>query len=194
VVEPAADDTVPAEPLAGLLRLHPETAFDYFEFRRLMAGEVAFLAARRATPADLDRLAAGVLALEEAHLLDDPDQEAAADTEFHLAICEAAHNQLIVLVMRPIFEMLRGGVFYDRCDLYRRRGVRDAFLDQHRALWAAIRTGDADQARRLGEMHITETEEALRDAREADARHLVALRRRAGPGLTSRPRPGRAET
>jgi len=193
VERPAPAAPVPGEPLAGLLRLHPETAGDYFEFRRLMAGEVAALAAQRASAADHERLAGCVAALEAAHLLDDPDQEAAADTDFHLAICEAAHNQLIVLVMRPIFEMLRGGVFYDRCDLYRRSGVRDAFLEQHRALWSAIRDGRAEAARTLGELHITATEEALREARAADARLQVALRRRDGPGLTSRPRPGRAE-
>lgn len=175
------------EPLAGLLRGHPETAFDYFEFRRLMAGAVAEMAAARATPADLARIERCVAALEQAHLHDDPDQEAAADTDFHTALCEAAGNPVTSRVMLRIFEMLRGGVFYDRCDLYRRRGVRDGFLAQHRAIWQAIRTGDAALARRLSEAHIDATAEALREARDEDARREVALRRQDGIGLTSRP-------
>lgn len=174
------------EPLAGLLRGHPETAFDYFEFRRLMAGEVAELAATRASPADLARIEQCVAALEQAHQHDDPDQEAAADTDFHTALCEAAGNPVTTRVMLRIFEMLRGGVFYDRCDLYRRRGVRDGFLAQHRAIWDAIRSGDAALARRLSEAHIDATAEALREARDEDARREVALRRQDGIGLTSR--------
>ncbi|SEH64604.1 FCD domain-containing protein [Magnetospirillum fulvum] len=174
-----------AEPLPGLLHGHPETAFDYFEFRRLMAGSVAELAATRATEADLARIAACVQALEDAHLHDDPDQEAAADTDFHTALCEAAGNPVTTRVMLRIFEMLRGGVFYDRCDLYRRRGVRDGFLVQHRAMWQAILARDPQLARTLSEAHIDATEDALREARDDDARREVALRRQDGIGLTS---------
>jgi GntR family transcriptional repressor for pyruvate dehydrogenase complex len=66
--------------------------------------------------------------------------------------------------------------------------VRDGFLAQHRAIWEAVNTGDADLARQLGEAHIDTTEDALREAREDDARREVALRRQVGIGLTSRPK------
>ena len=47
-----------ADPLARLLQCHPETAFDYLEFRRMMAGPAAAFAAERATARDIERLGA----------------------------------------------------------------------------------------------------------------------------------------
>ena len=180
--EPATD------PLARLLQAHPETAYDYLEFRKVMAGSAAALAAERATPEDLARLRACLEAMEKAHALDDPAQEAAADAEFHLAIYQAAHNLVMSQVMRRIFEMLKGGVFYDRGDLYRRRGVRDGFLRQHQAIWQAIASGNPEVARAMAEAHIASIEEALREAQHSDSRREVALRRRAGSDLTGRGR------
>ena len=88
-----------SDPLAHLLQAHPETVFDYFEFRRVMAGNAAALAAERATEADLARLGACVQAMEQAHALDDPAHESQADADFHLAIYEAAHNLVMSQVM-----------------------------------------------------------------------------------------------
>jgi GntR family transcriptional repressor for pyruvate dehydrogenase complex len=180
--EPASD------PLARLLQAHPETVFDYFEFRRVMAGNAAALAAERATDEDLARLRACMDAMEKAHALDDPAQEAATDAEFHLAIYGAAHNLVMSHVMRRVFDMLQVGVFYDRIDLYRRRGVRDAFLRQHQAIWQAVAARDPKLARSVAEAHINSTEEALREAQFANSRRDVALRRRAGSDLTGRAR------
>lgn len=182
--EPATD------PLARLLQAHPQTAFDYLEFRRVMAGNAAALAAERAEKEDLTRLRQCLEAMEHAHALDDPSQEAAADADFHLAIYQAAHNAVMSQVMRRIFEMLRGGVFYDRADLYRRRGVREGFLRQHQAIWKAVADGNPEVARHAAEAHIDSIEEALREAQHADARREVALRRRSGSDLTTRMRGG----
>ncbi len=180
--EPARD------PLARLLQAHPQTAYDYLEFRYLMAGNAAALAAERATESDLARMRACIEAMETAHAIDDPAQEAAADAEFHLAIYEASQNLVMTQVMRRIFEMLKGGVFYDRADLYRRRGVREGFLRQHQAIWHAIASGNPEAARATAEAHISSIREALREAQHDDARREVALRRRGGSDLVARPK------
>ncbi len=187
---PKPADPPATDPLARLLQAHPETVFDYFEFRRVMAGNAAALAAERATQEDLARLRACMDAMEKAHALDDPAQEAATDAEFHLAVYESAHNLVMSQVMHRIFDMLKVGVFYDRIDLYRRRGVRDAFLRQHQAIWQAIASGNPEAARTMAEAHINSTEESLREAQFANSRRDVALRRRAGSDLTGRIRAG----
>ncbi|MGP0060495.1 MAG: FCD domain-containing protein [Beijerinckiaceae bacterium] len=180
--EPAIDG------LTRLLQAHPETVFDYFEFRRLMAGNAAALAAERATEKDLAHLKACFEALEKAHDGDDPEVETQADADFHLAIYEAAHNLVMAQVMFRVFGMLKGGMFYDRADLYRRKGVRDRFRRQHQAIWHAIAAGNPVAARSMAEAHIGSIEEALREAQHADARREIAFRRRAGSDLTKRPR------
>src|SRR5690349_3961529 len=129
--EPGSEGARGADPLARLLQCHPETVYDYLEFRRMLAGPAAALAAERATPEDIERLHACLKEMEEAHGLDDPTRETAADAAFHLAIYEAAHNEVMIRIMREFIRLLSEGVFYDRINLYQRRGVRDTFLRQH---------------------------------------------------------------
>lgn len=180
--DPSPGDGV--ELLARLLTSHPETAFDYLEFRSLLGGEAAACAAERATDEELAYLRQCLDQVETAHSLDDPAQEALADAQFHLAIYEAAHNVVMAHIMRGLFDMLRAGVFYDRADLYLRRGVRDSFLRQHQAIFAAIAARNPGAARATAEAHIAATAEALRAAQLADQRREVSQRRAEGAELT----------
>jgi GntR family transcriptional repressor for pyruvate dehydrogenase complex len=179
------EDAAKADPLARLLQCHPETAFDYLEFRRMMAGPAAAFAAERATPEDIERLGNCLHAMEEAHELDDPSQEAAADASFHLAIYEASHNEVLIRIMQQFIRMMSEDVFYERTSLYQRRGVRDSFLRQHQAIYHAIAAGNPEAARATADAHLASTMEALREAQRADARLEVALRRQQGAKLVT---------
>jgi GntR family transcriptional repressor for pyruvate dehydrogenase complex len=179
------EDAAKADPLARLLQCHPETAFDYLEFRRMMAGPAAALAAERATPEDIERLGNCLRTMEETHELDDPSQEAAADASFHLAIYEASHNQVLIRIMQQFIRMMREDVFYERTSLYQRRGVRDSFLRQHQAIYHAIAAGNPEAAQATADAHLASTMEALREAQRADARLEVALRRQQGAKLVT---------
>lgn len=172
------------ELLARLLNSHPETAFDYLEFRSLLGGEAAAYAAQRATEGEIQKIRACLNELERTHRLDDPTEEVQADSLFHLAIYEAAHNEVITHIMRVVFEMLRYDVFYDRSVLYQRRGVRDSFFRQHQALYAAIAARDPEAARKAATAHLTSAAEALREYHLADRRREVSARRAEGSGLT----------
>jgi len=172
------------ELLARLLNSHPETAFDYLEFRSLLGGEAAAYAAQRASEGEVQKIRACLDELERSHKLDDPTEEVQADSQFHLAIYEAAHNEVITHIMRVVFEMLRYDVFYDRSVLYQRRGVRDSFFRQHQALYAAIAARDPDAARKAATSHLASAAEALREYHLADRRREVSSRRAEGAGLT----------
>jgi len=127
-------DAPPASPapLAALLRSHPEAAFDYLEFRLIVAGMAARMAAERATEDDRAALTRAFQAVAAAHGADDPGDEAEADAEFHLAIYAASHNTVMQHIMRSVFQLLRHDTFYDRRRLYRREGVRELLLRQRR--------------------------------------------------------------
>jgi len=172
------------ELLARLLASHPETAFDYLEFRGLIGGEAAAYAAQRATAEEIAHIRDCLDAVEKAHLLDDPAQEAHADALFHLAIYEAAHNEVITHIMRVVFDMLRSDVFYDRSMLYQRKGVRENFLRQHQALFSAIAARDAEASRKAAQAHLSSAAEALRENLMADRRREVSSRRAEGITLT----------
>ncbi len=167
----------PAMPLAALLKSHPESAFDYLEFRLIVAGIAARMAAERATDEDRARLTTAYEAVVAADRKADPAVEADADAEFHLAIYAATHNVVMEHIMRSIFGLLRRDAFYDRSRLYRREGVRELLLRQHKAIYDGIMNRNPEAARIAAEKHIQYTREALQESRVADERLAVAMRR-----------------
>jgi GntR family transcriptional repressor for pyruvate dehydrogenase complex len=177
------------DPLASLLQARGETTFDYLEFRGAVEGLAAGLAAERATDIDLDRIAACMARIDEAHLGTelgtDARVEAGADADLHLAIYEATHNLVLLHVMRAFSDMLRANTFYNREMLYAAPGVRDVLRAQHRAIYDAIRNRQAAVAREAAESHLRYTYQALRRIEAIAARREVAHRRSALPGLTA---------
>ncbi|HRQ83042.1 MAG TPA: FCD domain-containing protein, partial [Azospirillaceae bacterium] len=138
----APGDEAHSTPLAYLLQAHSVATYDYLEFRCVVEGEAARLAAERADEADRAMLTRRFDAIEAMHAKDDPTEEADADAEFHLGVYEAAHNLVLLHIMRGFSSMLRNDVFYSRNRLYSRKGVRDLLLQQHRAIYEAILARD----------------------------------------------------
>lgn len=164
-------------PLAYLLQAHVGAAFDYLEFRCVVEGEAARLAAERGTAAERDNLARRFALIEAAHDQDDPSEEADADAEFHLTIYEMAHNLVLLHIMRGFSSMLRNDVFYSRNRLYTRSGVRDLLLAQHRAIFDAIMAGDPGAAADAATAHMRFTRDTLAEINAADNRLEASLRR-----------------
>ncbi|WP_029006700.1 FCD domain-containing protein [Azospirillum halopraeferens] len=182
------------DPLAALLESHPQTTFDYLEFRRTVEGHAARLAALRATEIDRDALRAVFARMEASHRLDDPGDEADADCDLHLAIYEAAHNVVLLHVMRGLSTLLRRGVFYSRTRLYTRPGTRELLLAQHRAIYEAVMDRDADAAAEAAERHIAYTLDTVREIRDEEARVEASLRRIGrGDLVATAPRAGQQE-
>ncbi|MCK8785863.1 FCD domain-containing protein [Roseomonas sp. NAR14] len=165
------------DPLVTLLAERVETTYDYLEFREIIEGSAARLAAERATEVDLDTLRRCLDRMTEAHGKADPTDEAAADVELHVAIYEATHNVVLLHIMRALAQMLRANVFYSREKLYSRPEVRDLLFAQHRAIHDAILARDAAGAQHAAERHIGFTHAALKQIRDAEARLETSLRR-----------------
>lgn len=170
-------DTTLTDPLARLLSAHPEATFDYLEFRGGVEAMAAYHAALRATDVDREVLRQILDRMERSHRIDDPREEAEADTDLHMAIYDAAHNIVLLHIMRSLADMLRKDVFYNREMLYARRGVREMLLTQHMNIGKAILDGDADRARDAAQAHIDFTGRTLREIAAAEARLEVSLRR-----------------
>lgn len=166
-----------ARPLAGLLADKPRATADYLEYRRIVEGQAAALAAMRATEVDREAIRACCARMRDAHALDDPSSEAAIDADLHLLVYEAAHNVVILHVMRVFSELLRNDVLYNRDQLYRRFGVRDQLLEQHLAIADAVLEGNPDKAERAASGHIRFTHETIDSIRGDQARTETSLRR-----------------
>ena len=100
-----------APALIRLFGSHDEAVFDYLDFRSDMEGLAAERAARLGSDTDLAVIAAIFAKMEVAHQKRNPEDEAALDAQFHMAIIEASHNVIMLHMMRSMYELLREGVF-----------------------------------------------------------------------------------
>ncbi|MEL6532207.1 MAG: FCD domain-containing protein, partial [Pseudomonadota bacterium] len=148
--------------LIKLFAAHDEAVFDYIAFRRDLEGLAAERAAMAASDTDLKVIAAIFNKMEAAHKKRDPADEAELDAQFHLAIIEASHNVIMLHMMRSMFDLLRGGVFYNRQALFRNKTTRDHLLEQHRAIHLAVQARDGGRARAAVLDHLGYVEDSLR--------------------------------
>jgi GntR family transcriptional repressor for pyruvate dehydrogenase complex len=165
------------EPLAALLQSSEQALIDYLEYRNLIEGEAARLAALRATEFEIEAIQKCMNRMRAAHKLDDPSAEAEADADLHMLIYEASHNIVLLHIMRAFSDMLRRGVFYNRHHLYSHQGFRDHLLAQHLAIGEAIVARKPDKAAEAATLHMRATADTLRQMREEDVRVARVLRR-----------------
>ncbi|MER8411487.1 FCD domain-containing protein [Mesorhizobium sp. M0140] len=165
------------KPVTDLISMHRKAVTDYLEYRREIEGVAAEYAARRATADDMALLDKIMARMDDAHRTGDFDDEAEIDVEFHHAICECAHNIILLHTLRSCYRLLSEGVFQNRLLVFSVPGARDALLAQHRAIHAAVKAGDPDAARQAAMDHITYVERSMAEAeRSGDWQRVSRLR------------------
>jgi GntR family transcriptional repressor for pyruvate dehydrogenase complex len=187
-----------SKPVAELVSRHARATRDYLEYRRELEAHAAELAARRATPADRQRLEAIVARMRTAFAEDDFALELDTDIELHNAIGEAAHNIILMHTLRACYKLLSEGIFHHRQMIFKLPQARQTLLSQHAAIVAAICAGDTAAARASAQAHIDYVAEAATEAMLAAERQQVARLRniqressRAGPTANDGNRKGR---
>lgn len=163
--------------LVDLFRSHDEAVVDYVAFRRDMEGLAAERAARFGSDTDLRVIDTIYQKMEAAHTKRDPSDESELDAHFHMAIIEASHNVIMLHMMRSMFDLLRGGVFYNRQAMFRQRTTREQLLSQHRAINIALQARDPAAARAAIESHLDYVRETLDDVQQTDRNELIARQR-----------------
>lgn len=128
---------------------------DIFELRAMVEGAVAELAAQRCDKMDLKAMAEQLQAMDDA--LADGRDGTEADDNFHIALARATHNSYI----GRLVEFL-GRHFSDSRKLSWHGTRRELAHPQeaqreHRALFAAISSGNAEAARRCAQDHLRGT-------------------------------------
>ncbi|WP_176399061.1 FadR/GntR family transcriptional regulator [Pandoraea sp. PE-S2T-3] len=161
-----------AEPLSQLMSRHSKTVDDVLEMREVLEAKAVELAAERATPEDIARLAQALEALEAAYAagrdghdgLDGQDGDARGaslltrvpelDAHFHLALAEATHNLVLVHLMHAIFELLRGSVVDNYRAIVGHGADLAELIDQHRRIFNAVASHDGASAQRSLREHL----------------------------------------
>ena len=163
-----------SKPITDLISRHARATRDYLEYRRELEGLTAELAAQRATETDKALLSRIIADMRRAH--DDlaPEDELAADVEFHNAIGEAAHNIILLHTMRACYRLLSEGIFFNRKAVFSLPNARERLLDQHVAIFDAILSGNAEAAKAAAQAHIDFVMRSVDESARADEWGRVA--------------------
>ncbi len=138
---------------AKVTELSLEAIQELYDLREILEGSAARFAAQGATANDLQRLDA-VLAKEAEHA-DDSAVLAKLNKRFHQTLCEAANNRFLSSAVATFSTTL---LLLGPTTLA--AGQRaDESQAEHRAIVAAIKAGDADEAERLMRGHIRRARE-----------------------------------
>jgi len=164
-------------PWQSMVASHPELRRDVLEFRRLLEGTSARMAAERATDTDIQRLREVVARLQSAHAAHDLNAVSKADTAFHQAIADAAHNAMFTHVLASLFSMMRTHVHDNIANLFAQGTVSGELLEQHLAIWRCIEARDPAGAQAAAEAHIDFVERVLIRMRDESEREARAARR-----------------
>jgi GntR family transcriptional repressor for pyruvate dehydrogenase complex len=163
------------DPLLALVGSRPETQFDLLEFRHALEGMAAYYAALRGQPEDYQALNNALNSLPNTST--DSKQEAIALVEFYLTMAKAAHNMVLLHVMRSMqgmlveniqrnLEMLRGGA-----------DVEAQIREQRHAIVKAISAQDPEAARKASNQHLGFVESTLLGINQRDIKLQRAMRR-----------------
>ncbi|WP_345816126.1 transcriptional regulator GlcC [Paraburkholderia sp. PREW-6R] len=170
----AALTTQPAlTPMMHLLGSQPRTLYDIFEVRELLEAESARLAALRGTQADyalITRRYEQMVAADQSDM--DTSERARLDHAFHLAICEASHNPVLVHTLSSLTDLLLSSVFASVNNLYHRETEKRVIDRQHARLYKAVTGRQPEQAKKAASVHIASATACLREI-EAEEQRLV---------------------
>jgi GntR family transcriptional repressor for pyruvate dehydrogenase complex len=165
------------DPWQDMLKGHPMLRRDLLEFRQMLEGQAAYLAAERALDVDIQRLDAIYAALEAAYDSNDMKACIDRDVDFHQAIAEAAHNVLIGHLTASLMRVIHGHISTNLDDLRVQPQRWGQLKSQHRAIWQAIREHQPEAAAQAARQHIEFVRQSMDDNAREDERRSSALRR-----------------
>ena len=158
-------DTLPGastQPLSQFLERQREHLLDVSEARQMFEPRIAFLAAERAMPEDIDALRRALEEQERGLREDDVVAMVNADRQFHQALAEAARNQTFIMLHNYLSDLVSG----DRREAIENSSLRrtQSPID-HRAIYDAVAAGELLAAASASMLqHLKNVESILLDA------------------------------
>ena len=135
-----------------------ESLLELMECRRLVEPQVTALAALRCQEADLEEVLRHLQLMEAAT---DEQDLIAHDADFHAAIATASRNTALAEILRGISGVtLRARVWRALTEADSSRHT----IDEHRAIYDALRDGDALLAQAAALLHVANVETWMRRA------------------------------
>ncbi len=159
--------TTLSDPLALMVEENPALLHALVEVRMGLETWSAYLAAQRATDGEIERMGELLAIMEKQAAQGGWDAE--VDSQFHYAITTATHNTLQMHVLNTIHSLFHKTIQVALTEFYRKAGMTELLLTQHRNVFQAIADKKPEQAREAMYQHIAMVEEKMAELLEAAA-------------------------
>jgi GntR family transcriptional regulator, transcriptional repressor for pyruvate dehydrogenase complex len=147
---------------AAIIKAENHLVYEMLELRRALEVESAFLAAKRATSIDLGMLRT---ALENMALsTENVELGLKADLDFHIGIVQATHNSIFIDLIHTLSEHMKETIRATRSHRFTDPERHEDTMDEHKEIYLAIASGNANRAKELMEEHITRIREELTES------------------------------
>lgn len=166
-----------SDPLLNLLSNHSETQLDLLEARHAMEGISAYFAALRGTEEDFQRIQDSIEQIHLQQSQQNVEAEASKVVEFLVLLTEAAHNLVLLHIVRSLAPLLEKNVLQNLKLLHRRPEVIEKVSKHRASIVDAIVSGEPEKARELSHSHLAYIEETLLDLSREQTRRERSLRR-----------------
>lgn len=149
-VRSLATDTL--APLAALIEDNPQLLKELLEVRMGLECFSAFLAAERASEAEVREI--GAIVDEMATQAMSGGWSSEVDSRFHYAIATATHNTMQVHLLSSIHDLFQATMEVTLTKFYNQQQQIQTLLGHHRAIYEAIANRDGDKARLAMREHL----------------------------------------
>jgi DNA-binding FadR family transcriptional regulator len=139
---------------------------ELIEVRFSVEPHMTRLAVQNAGPRDIDRLEQALIRLEGT--VDNPKQFSRADEAFHLCLAHCSRNPLMVWLYRQVNEVRGNTLWFDaRKKILTPKRIMQ-YNKEHRQLFTAVRSRNADQSVNIITSHIEQARQHLIGVTSAD--------------------------
>ncbi|EFB71641.1 MULTISPECIES: pyruvate dehydrogenase complex transcriptional repressor PdhR [Providencia] len=166
-----------SDPLAELLTGNPESQLDLLETRHALEGIAAYYAALRGTEEDIERIRQSYELIKTAQQSGDLNAESDAVLQYQLIVTEAAHNVVLLHLLRCMVPMLEQNIRQNFEFLYTRKEMYNAVSEHREQIFSAIVAREPEKAREASHRHLAFIEDLLLDIGREQTRRERSLRR-----------------
>ena len=144
-------------------------AFELFEARVLIEGEVAFLAAKLMTDERVEELENELSCMDQGYNSNDLRAIEAADRRFHELIAQATDNSVLIATVKELWSARSRSPLAVRIVGALRQSGQVRRVDEHREIFNALRDRKAAAARHAMRRHIGQVLEEMFEATRIEA-------------------------
>jgi GntR family transcriptional repressor for pyruvate dehydrogenase complex len=145
------------QPLASFILKEKDYQIELFEMRRLLESQLAYLAAKRATPENITNMEK-ILKRQEEQIANG-ETGLDSDSDFHHALAEATNNRIFLHIINTNIDF-----FAESRESYLLGEERaKKSLPRHKKIFSAIKKGDGELAAEAMREHIEDVEKTLVD-------------------------------